>query len=214
MGSEYTTREVVDLIVELGLVDPSTPDEVFESGVFAGPLSRFGPTDGEAVRSLLGRLGIRYTLGHKAFRGIADLDHVTRLAWYRHELESVAACTRGTVTVTEVQMVEEDGEWELRFDWDGVPEAWPIFPGDDDEEMEAALVFATSVHGLAGNRLGCLCAVEPTDDNHSVEAVFGDPDALNRLGARFGLTFAGDSSWLRLREAWRARPIGGPSVPG
>ncbi|GGL19457.1 hypothetical protein [Nocardia jinanensis] len=105
------------------------------------------------------------------------------------------------MTVTDARIVEgDDEEWELRFEWNGVPESWPISPGDD-EELEAALTFATYVHGLGGTRLGCFGAVEPVDDNYSAEAVFGDPDALNRLGARFGLGFSGNSLWLRLRGA-------------
>lgn len=214
VDSVRSTREVVDLIVELGLVDPSTPGTVLEAGKLDKPLSWFGNTDQEAVRRLLGVLGIRYAMDYETFRGIEDLDDETRLQWYRRELESIASCTRGTATVTEVRIVEDgDEEWELQFDWDGVPESWPISPGDDEEDMEAVLTFATSVRSLGGNRLGCLCSVEPADEDAGAEAVFGDPDALNRLGAHFGLTFTADPLWLRLREARRARPAVVPPVP-
>ncbi|WP_327147315.1 hypothetical protein [Nocardia sp. NBC_01329] len=192
MGSAHTTREVVDLMIELGLVDASTPGAVFEHGELDEPLSYFGHTDRSALRGLLTELGIRYTFDYKTFRGIGDADDERRLDWYRDELESVAGCARGAVTIRDVRLVEgADDHWELQFEWNGVTEAWPVYPGDEEESLEAALTFATYVPGMAVDSVGVFCLVDPMDPDFSGEAVFGVPEALNRLGGRFGLTFAG-----------------------
>ncbi|MGW1739390.1 hypothetical protein ACWCPQ_11325 [Nocardia sp. NPDC001965] len=195
MGSAHTTRDVVDLIVELGLVDPEKPEEVFEHGELDEPLNYFGHTDRSAVRSLLSELGIRYTFDYKTFRGIEDCADADRLDWYRSELETVAGCARGAVTIGDVRLVENDDEWELRFEWNGATESWPVYPGDEEESLEASLTFATYVPGMAAYPAGVFCLVDPMDTDYSGEAVFGVPEALNRLGSRFGLTFTGPGSY-------------------
>ncbi|MGW1739389.1 hypothetical protein ACWCPQ_11320 [Nocardia sp. NPDC001965] len=190
MGSAYTTREVVDRLVELGLVDASTPGEVFESDELDRPLSDFGHTDQDGVRTLLSELGIRYSFSYKAFRGIQDVDDEARLFWYRRQLESVVECARGSVTIAEVRLVEiDEGDWRLRFDWNGKTEQWPVYPGAEDEDFEARLVFATYLHGMGAPPAGIFCSVDPIDEDSSGEAVFGDPEVLNRFGEPFGLTF-------------------------
>ncbi|WP_327116978.1 hypothetical protein OHB12_06230 [Nocardia sp. NBC_01730] len=189
MGSERTVREVVDMIVELGLVDRSTPGETFEPDVLDEPLSYYGHTAQEAVLSLLSELEIRYSFDYKTFRGIDEADDDERLERYQAELQSIASCTRGTVTITNVRLVENDAEWELRFDCNGETESWPAYPGDEDEAFEAGLVFATHLAGIPENSTQRFCDVDPGDEDVNGEAVFGDPEALNRLGAHFGLTF-------------------------
>ncbi|WP_328392922.1 hypothetical protein [Nocardia sp. NBC_00416] len=192
MSSEYGTREVVDLIVELGLVDSAVAAESLAPYELDQPLSYFGRTVPRAVCGLLGELGIRYTLDYKTFRGIEDADDEERSAWYRDELEAIAACARGAVTITEVRLVEGDeDEWDLRFDWNGDTHVWSVCPGDAEEALEAALTFATYLPGMTAHPVGVFCAVDPPDEDYSGEAVFGDPDALNALGARFGLEFIG-----------------------
>lgn len=195
MGSAHTTRDVVDLIVELGLVDPEKPGEVFEHGELDEPLNYFGHTEQSAVRNLLSDLGIRYTFDYKTFRGIEDCDDEERIDWYRSELESVADCARGAVTIGDVRLAEtDDEEWELRFEWNGATESWPVCPGEAEESLEASLTFATYVPGMAAHPVGVFCLVDPMDPDYSGEAVFGVPEALNRLGSRFGLTFTGPGS--------------------
>lgn len=215
MGSVHITREVVDLIVELGLVDPSTPAQVFVAGELDEPLSYFGHTDQDAVRSLLSELGIRYTFDYKTFRGIGDADHERRLDWYRSELETIAGCARGAVTVSDVRLVDRGDEaWELTFEWNGVTHSWPVSPGDEEEHVEASLTFATYVYGMQAYPVGCFCFVEPLDEDFSAEAVFGVPTALNRLGRYFGLTFEGP--WPEVPEphgATGSAPAGDPACP-
>ncbi|WP_280294976.1 hypothetical protein [Nocardia abscessus] len=190
MGTERTVREVVDLIVELGLIDPDTPTRltlVAES--LDEPLTYYGHTERSAVLTLLSEVGIRYTLDYKTFRGIDECTDDERREWYETELESIAACSRGRVAVTNVRLVENDTKSELLFDCNGVTESWPVYPGDD-EDVEASLVFATSLTGIHTGVVERFCSVDPPDEDVSGEAVFGDPEALNRLGAHFGLTFA------------------------
>lgn len=190
MGCAYTTRAVVDRLVELGLVDASTPGEVFESDQLDRPLTDFGHTEQDAVRTLLGELGIRYSLSYKAFRGIQDADDEERLSRYRRQLGYIAECARGSVTIADVRLValaEED--WRLQFDWNGLTHQWPVYPGAPDEDFEAGLVFATYLHGMGAPPAGIFCSVDPIDEDSSGEAVFGDPEVLNRFGEPFGLTF-------------------------
>ncbi|WP_063057680.1 hypothetical protein [Nocardia sienata] len=194
MGSERTVREVVELIIELGLVDPDTPAQrtflgrqlLVES--FDEPLSYYGHTEQSAVLALLSELGIRYTFYYKTFRHIGESSHDERREWYESELQSIAECSRGMVTITDVRLVENDEKWELLFDSNGVTESWPVYPGDD-EEFEAALVFATYVTGIHTGLVERFRSVEPFDEDLSGEAVFGDPEALDKLGAHFGLAF-------------------------
>ncbi|WP_040836074.1 hypothetical protein [Nocardia brevicatena] len=96
------------------------------------------------------------------------------------------------VTITNVRLVhndvEDDTEWELRFDSNGVTDSWPVHPGDD-EHVEASLVFSTYLTGIHTGVVERFCFVNPPYKNGGGEAVFGVPEALNRLGAHFGLTF-------------------------
>ncbi|WP_157120138.1 hypothetical protein [Nocardia fusca] len=194
MRPERTVREVVDLIVELGLVDPETPAQrtflgrqlLVES--FDEPLSYYGHTEQSAVLALLDELGIRYTFDYKTFRHIGESSHDERREWYESELQSIAECSRGMVTITDVRLVENDEQWKLVFDSNGVTESWPVYPGDG-EDLEAALVFATYVTEIHTGLVEHFCSVNPLDEDVSGEAVFGDPEALNKLGVHFGLTF-------------------------
>lgn len=194
MSREPTVREVVELIVELGLVAPETPAQrtflgrqlLVES--FDEPLSYYGHTEQSAVLALLEELGIRYTFDYKTFRHIGESSHDEWREWYESELQSIAECSRGMVTITDVRLVENDEQWELLFDSNGVTESWPVYPGDD-EDLEASLVFATYVTGIHTGVVEQFWSVDPLDGDISGEAVFGDLAALGKLGARFGLTF-------------------------
>ncbi|MBF6227905.1 hypothetical protein [Nocardia abscessus] len=189
MGSERTVREVVDLIVELGLIDPDTLTRLtFVARSLDEPLTYYGHTEQSAVRNLLGELNIRYTFDYKTFRGLVDCTDEERLEWYESELESIAACSRGWVVITNVRLIENGTDWEVRFDCNGTTESWPVHPGDD-EDVETALVFATYITELHTGVVERFCHVDPPDKDLSGEAFFGDPVALNRLGAHFGLAF-------------------------
>ncbi|WP_459547433.1 hypothetical protein [Nocardia sp. X0981] len=189
MSSERTVREVVDLMIELGLIDPELPArEPFLAKSLDEPLSYYGDTEHSAVRELLSEVGIRYTFDYKTFRGISGCAEEERRQWYESELRAIADCSRGMVTITDVRLVENDMESELRFESNGITESWPTDPGDD-EHFEASLTFATYLTGIPTGRVEQFCDIEPMDKDISGEAVFGDPRALNRLGAHFGLNF-------------------------
>lgn len=189
MSSERTVREVVDLMIELGLIDPDLPArEPFLAQSLDEPLSYYGDTEQSAVRDLLSEVGIRYTFDYKTFRGINECSDEDRREWYESELQSIAACSRGLVTITDVRLVENETDSDLVFVSNGVTESWPTDPGAD-EHVEASLTFATYVTGIHTGLVAEFCDVDPFDEDCSGEAVFGDPQALNRLGAQFGLTF-------------------------
>jgi hypothetical protein len=190
MGSERSVREVVDLIVELDLVDPkSIAQNAFLTEALDKPLSYYGHTEQSAVRHLLDEVGIRYAFDYKTFRGINECTTGERREWYEAELQSLAACARGKMTITDVRLVENDAEWELQFDCNGTPEAWPVDAGDDDEDIEAAITFAAYPTSLFVDLVDRFCMVSPPDSHLSGELVFGNPAALERLGNQFGLTF-------------------------
>ncbi|MEV6325925.1 hypothetical protein AB0M45_32880 [Nocardia sp. NPDC051787] len=191
MDSERTVGEVANLIVELGLVDQHTPKlQRLLTKDLDEPLSRYGHTDVSAVLGLLQELGILYTFDYKTFRGIGECTDDERREWYESELQSIAACSRGMVTITNVRLVEDDdGRWELEFKCNRTYQYWPIYPGYDDEDIEAGIVFASFVRHLPTGTVEKFCSVDPQILGVSGADVFGDPKALNRLGAHFGLTF-------------------------
>jgi hypothetical protein len=181
-----TVRQVTDRIVELGLVDAQTPAQALGPEVLDETLDYFGESDHEAVLSLLDHLGIRYSTDYKTFRYPCQSDG----AVYREELDLIAACGRGRLTITDVALVDDaNGHHLLRFRCAGQPHEWQIGHGPN-EEFEAQLTFATSIGDLvpAGSSARW-CSVDPPDPDVGSEAVFGDPEALRQLGARFGLTF-------------------------
>lgn len=190
MGSERSVREIVDLMVELDLVDrDSIAQNTFLTEALDKPLSYYGHTDQSAVRHLLSEVGIRYAFDYKTFRGIDECTPGERREWFDSELQSLAACGRGKVTITDVRLIENDAEWELQFDCNGAIESWPVDPGDDDEDIEASLTFATYPTSLFVDLVERFCFVTPPDSDVSGEVVFGNPAALERLGAQFGLSF-------------------------
>lgn len=189
MNSERTVREVVDLMIELGLIDPDiSAQKPYLAESLDAPLSDYGDTEQTAVLDLLSEVGIRYTFDYKTFRGISGCSDEHRREWYESELQSIAACSRGSVTITDVRLVENETKSELVFDSNGVTESWPTDPGAD-EDVEASMTFATYLSGIHTGLVAEFCGVDPFDEDFSGEAVFGDPQALNRLGAQFGLAF-------------------------
>ncbi|NEW50878.1 hypothetical protein GV792_12485 [Nocardia cyriacigeorgica] len=146
-ASGRTVGEVVTMMVDLGLIDPDTPARTFVVDCLDEPLTYFGDTDQSAVRELLSEVGIQYVLDYKTFRGIGESDRADRQRWYELELEAIARCARGMVAITDVRLVGDDSDQELRFECNGVTQTWPVRPGAV-EEMEASLTFAECVTGL------------------------------------------------------------------
>jgi hypothetical protein len=190
LADAVTVREVTALVVELGLVDPSAPEHHLEQEVLDQTLDYFGDSDRDALLGLLDHLGIRYAFDYKTFRGIDEADDAEREDWYREELQHIASCTRGLITIANVVLHPEGGPHALEFDCNGRRQSWPAYPGED-EDLEAALAFATHTSDLIPDGAPARwCGIEPIDPDCSAELVFGDPAALRRLGERFGVTFA------------------------
>ncbi|MEV6431270.1 hypothetical protein [Nocardia sp. NPDC051463] len=186
--STATIREATAVIVELGLVDPETPARNLPPEWFDETLDYFGDSTETALPSLLDELGIRYTLDYKTFRGINEAEE-GREGWYREELERIAACTRGLITITQVKLVEDEEDSKLTFLCNGRPDHWPVDPGED-EAFEASLTFASYISDLTpDDSPERWCSIDPPDPDYSAEAVFADPQALRQLGERFGVTF-------------------------
>ena len=198
MESALTVRQVAERIVELGLVDAQTLAQTLDPEELDRTLDYFGEPDHMAVVGLLDHLGILYSTDYETFDGACD--HGAEV--YRRELERVAACGRGLLTITDVEVVDvftverfariyAEGDHLLRFRCNGQPHEWPIEHGPREEEADAQLTFATRIDGLmppAGSPARW-CSIDPPDPGVGSESVFGDPEALSQLGAQFGLTF-------------------------
>jgi hypothetical protein len=171
-------RAVVERIVALGIVDERAVAEKLDPGDLDRTLDYFG-----GVQDLLFELGIGYSIDYKTFRHACENDG----AGYREELRYIAAATRGLLTITDVELVDDaDGDHLLRFRTNGEPHEWPI-SHRPDEDFEASLQFTTSMDAFTPSGTPARwCSVELDED---LEFVFADPVALNRLGAEYGVTF-------------------------
>jgi hypothetical protein len=184
-------RQAVDRIVELGLVDARVPGQRLDTELDEN-LDYFGRPDHQAVLRLLGRLGIVYEVDYEPFSHVCE----DGLEVYRPELECVAAASRGRITITDIELVDDDvagdgGEHVLRFRCNGAVQEWRIAHSEDieTEDFEAQLTFGFSVDTLtpAGSPERW-CTV--TSDGGPLSLVFADPHALSRLGEQFGLALA------------------------
>jgi hypothetical protein len=152
------------------------------------PLDGWGRDERSALFPLRSEVGIHYTFDYKTFRGIGECTADERRQVYESELQSVAARSRGMVTITNVRVVEDEPDcWFLEFDCNGVTESWPD-PGDD-ENMAVSMAFADCLPDLTTGTIERFCFVDPRSGTYLGEVVFGEPEALNRLGEHFGITF-------------------------
>ncbi|WP_280234571.1 hypothetical protein [Nocardia cyriacigeorgica] len=186
--SEYTVGDVVAIMVELGLIDAGTLAQTSVADALDESLDYYDDTVQGAVRDLLSEVEIQYVLDYKTFRGIGERTRAERQQWYAEELEAIAQCSRGTVTITDVRLVGDGLDQTLQFESNGVTQIWPVHPGAN-EDMEASLIFAEWVTELHTGVAERFYAVDPHDEDLNGEAVFGELGALNRFGAHFGLTF-------------------------
>ena len=194
MTSSWTVRQVVERAVALGLVDePADPwgyklDEPFEN---------YGKPD-RPLLGLLEVLGIVFEADYKLFRGLSDGTDEERLEIYQYCLEEVAGATRGRITLTDVELVDVEGEQRLRFRSNGKLVEWPLVPGEH-EEVEAQLTFGTNLEDLLPADLPQeWCHVDsPYEPGDAPAYIFADPAALAELARPFGLTF---HTWPRPRS--------------
>ncbi|WP_157172386.1 hypothetical protein [Nocardia pneumoniae] len=185
MNSSFTVRQVTARIVELGLVAESTVEQGIQADLLDEKLDYFGDSESEAVLYLLDELGIRYTTDYKTFRDACGGSEV-----YREELECVAACTRGLLSITDIELVDDTvGNHVLRFLCNGQPHEWNI-AHNDEEDIETQMVFSYGLEDLLPRDSSARwCGVDSDDINFGMQAVFGDPQALSVLAAEFGIKF-------------------------
>ncbi|MDQ7909280.1 hypothetical protein RB614_32645 [Phytohabitans sp. ZYX-F-186] len=179
---------MTERVVELGLVDAEAAAALGREVPLDQTLDYFAESDGQAVLRVLDALEIWYDIGYKTFRGVCEFEDQL----YREQLDRIAARTRGLLTVTDVELVDdEDGDHLLRFRCNGEPREWRI-PHDDEEEEEfsATMEFTMGISKLvpAGSPARW-CGVDIDDADFGPQFVFGDPVALRQLGSEFGLKF-------------------------
>lgn len=188
MASIHTVHGVAARIVQLGLVTAETVEQELDSDDLQQPLDFFGQPDSAAVLSMLDTLGIRYTTDYKTFRYACD----DGSELYRDELERIAACTRGLLSITDVELVDDDGGAHvLRFNCNGQSHEWTIPHGDEDEEnMDSQMTFSMGIGELVPSSSSARwCGVQSDDLDYGSQNVFGDPEALRLLGQEFGISF-------------------------
>jgi hypothetical protein len=180
MSSAWTVRQAVDRAVAHGLVDAT----VQVSGM-DDDLSYYDEPDNAAAVALLDELGIVYTIDYKTFRGAHELG----LDLYRPELERLAGCTRGLLTIADAKLIDEDRFHLLRFRCNGEQQEWRIHHGAD-EDFYAHLAFTVNLTDLvpAGSPARW-CSVELLETGDPAQYAFGEPQALRQFGAEFGLAF-------------------------
>ena len=184
---DKTTRQVVDHLIDLGLVTPEQVAERLTSQELSAPLAHFAVgSSADAALLLLEELGLAYTAEydtlHNACRHGAEL--------YEQELTHIAGTTRGVLTITDVTRTDEAGHHVLRFRCNGSPREWRIRHTTDRESHEAQLKFCLSIDQLlATGSPARWCRPIPSPGGFHCFAVFADPLRLNRFGAHYGLTF-------------------------
>lgn len=183
MSSQATFREVANEIVELGLADAAVlseldPQELEES------LDSFSDSESHALLLFLDYMKVRYSTDHKTFRYACEND--ARV--YREELDRIATCGRGHLTITDVEFDTLDGVHRLRFRCNDQPHEWWIAHGPN-ENIDAQELFSEVGDLVPPGSLARWCTVDQGDPEVTSELFFGDPAVLNTLGSRFGLLF-------------------------
>lgn len=184
MTSSLVVRDVTQLIVELGILDADAVERKLGAEELAEPL--YQPR-WMGLLALLDRLGIAYTVSDETF-------YAPRTEIFAEQLEKVAAGTRGLLTCTDVELVRAPDADLLRFRCNGSPREWNVGYGsrrDDDEywltgHLRFTWMLATLLPEYSRARW---CSVHQPEPEYGGYFVLADPEPLQRLGDRFGLTF-------------------------
>lgn len=186
MDSSWTVTDVVARMVDAGLVDAAAAAEM-DADTLEKSLDYYGEPEHVAVLRILDEFGVRYRTDYKTFRGACEREGVG----YRQELEEIGQCGRGLLAITDIEVLDTvEAAHLIRFRCNGRSHEWKIRHTEEDEDFYAQMCLFESLGDLvpidAPQRW---CSVEPEDPDASFDAVFGDPEALQRLGAEFGMTF-------------------------
>ncbi|GAA3239844.1 hypothetical protein ACFO1B_09185 [Dactylosporangium siamense] len=186
-SDEVGVRQAVGRLIELGLVTADAVAERVSPVVLARTLDYFGRPTRNGALGLLRDLGMTYGMDHKTLQYACE-DGVEA---YEEEFRSIAAATGGVLTITDVTLVDDEDDHLLQFLCNGVPQTWEIpHVEDDDEGLEARLIFATQLRELtADGSPATWCHVESPPDGYGFFAVFAEHELLNQFGAPYGLTF-------------------------
>jgi hypothetical protein len=172
-----TVGQVVDRVVDLGMVNRATVDKELEL-----PLTEYGGGDSEAeiVTALLVELGIGFDV---------HTDDVEHLTGYTSALTAAAACTGGLFTVTDIELADDDDQEVLRFRRNGDLVEWPVDHVDD--EYLDTLAFFENIDGFTDAARSARRWAQPTVDGELIPAryIFADPKALEELGREFSVDF-------------------------
>lgn len=116
-----TCRTIADQLVKVGMVTRQRADEALARIAEYAPDhdKELGPDD---VLDTLDEFGVALF--------VHGDDVVDLLEGYREVLERAAELS-GTVTVSDVELVEEDGDDLLKFRVNGEPTSWPVDHEDD-----------------------------------------------------------------------------------
>ncbi|MFC5180580.1 hypothetical protein [Actinomadura harenae] len=174
--AKVTSRIIADRLVELGMVTRARADEALAK------IATYSP-DHDAEIAPEDVVDFLYEFGVTV---VVHGDDVTNLEdSYRGILESAAACS-GEVTVTNVQLVEEDDEEILKFRLNGEPTSW-IVDHLMDHYLDRLTVWESiDVLGPGGDDPRVFHTI--IDDGHTADIyVLATPAQAAALRADFGL---------------------------
>jgi hypothetical protein len=178
-AAAWTIRQAVTRIVQLGLTGP---DAAVPDGADR-PLAEAYESLTDALVDLLEVVGIGFQVGTDD-----DVTPGYEADAYGGLLEEAARCTGGLVTITDVELGDDE---ELRFRCNGTPHTWPI---ELRGEYVDLMSFSDGIDDLdVPPRVWDSIDVDESDgcDPDDLELrnfyFFGDPTALRELAADFDL---------------------------
>ncbi|MGN9909885.1 hypothetical protein ACTMTJ_20265 [Phytohabitans sp. LJ34] len=125
VAAAWTVREAVDRIVQLGLTSPDSADAMTSSGhrddLDQSLLDGYDSLP-EALAEILEEAGIGFQVGTDD-----DVTPGYEADAYGSLLEEAAQCTGGLITITDVEMGQDDGSGpRLEFRCNDKPCSWPV----------------------------------------------------------------------------------------
>lgn len=187
VAAHWTVPEAINEIVRLGLANPGHAARTTAGYDPDRPILDGHESLAEALTGLLEELGVGFQVGTDD-----DLTPGDEAESYGGLLQDAARCTGGLITITDVELGQHDEFGDcLLFRCNGRPCSWPVelrgeyydlmtfFENIDDLNAPPRMWHSVDVDESDG--------CDPNDLDLRSFYFFGDPDALRRLAADFGV---------------------------
>jgi hypothetical protein len=144
-----------------------------------------GDTVYMGVQILLDHLGIVLHYDPDAWNQVHDRG----VKLYQKELGRLSACSRGLVSISDIDLTDDVGDHVLHFHCNGRPRVWKI-PHGPNEDYDAFDVYINRIHELVPDQSPeRWCWAEAWHPDEGPTFVFGDPHALEQLGVEVGAEY-------------------------